>query len=80
MDLDVLRGGETVGDAPVRVAVDAMGGDHAPDEVVIGAVDWARTHSETQVILVGDEARITPLLGGSDGTAAITKAVMTALG
>ena len=70
MDLDVLRGGETVGDAPVRVAVDAMGGDHAPDEVVIGAVDWARTHSETQVILVGDEARITPLLGGSDGTAA----------
>jgi len=70
VDLDVLRGGETVGDAPVRVAVDAMGGDHAPDEVVIGAVDWARTHSETQVILVGDEARITPLLGGSDGTAA----------
>ncbi len=70
MDLDVLRGGETVVDGPVRVAVDAMGGDHAPDEVVIGAVDWARTHSDTQVILVGDEARITPLLGGTDGAAA----------
>ena len=46
-----------------------MGGDNAPDEVVIGAVDWARTHPDTQVILVGDEARVTPLLGGSDGAA-----------
>ena len=42
MDLDVLRGSESRLDGPVRVAVDAMGGDHAPDEVVIGAVDWAR--------------------------------------
>jgi phosphate acyltransferase len=38
--------------------------------VVIGAVDWARTHSDTHVILVGDEARITPLLGGRDATVA----------
>ena len=69
MDLDVLRGGDAVVDGPVRVAVDAMGGDHAPDEVVIGAVDWARLNPDTQVILVGDEARVTPLVGGSDGTA-----------
>ena len=65
MDLDVLRGGETVVNGSVRVAVDAMGGDHAPDEVVIGSVDWARTHPDTQVILVGDRARIEPLMGGS---------------
>jgi phosphate acyltransferase len=41
-----------------RVAVDAMGGDHAPEEVVCGAVDWARLHDDVEVILVGDEARI----------------------
>ena len=45
-----------------RVAVDAMGGDHAPEEVVRGAVDWARTHHDVEVILVGDEARITPFI------------------
>ncbi len=42
-----------------RVAMDAMGGDHAPEEVVRGAVDWAREHDDVDVILVGDEARIT---------------------
>jgi glycerol-3-phosphate acyltransferase PlsX len=45
-----------------RVAVDAMGGDHAPEEVVRGAVDWARLHDDVEVILVGDEARITPFI------------------
>jgi len=45
-----------------RVAVDAMGGDHAPEEVVRGAVDWAREHDDVDVILVGDEARITPFI------------------
>jgi glycerol-3-phosphate acyltransferase PlsX len=70
VDLDVLRGGEAIVDGPVRVAVDAMGGDHAPTEVVIGAVDWARAHPDTQVILVGDEARITPLASGSEAGAA----------
>ncbi|HUP83423.1 MAG TPA: phosphate acyltransferase PlsX [Candidatus Limnocylindria bacterium] len=48
----------------VRVAVDAMGGDHAPEEVVIGSVDWARLHPDTDVILVGDEPRITPFISG----------------
>jgi glycerol-3-phosphate acyltransferase PlsX len=45
-----------------RVAVDAMGGDHAPEEVVRGAVDWARQHPDVEVILVGDEARISPFI------------------
>jgi len=45
-----------------RVAVDAMGGDHAPEEVVRGALDWARKHDDVDVILVGDEARITPFI------------------
>jgi glycerol-3-phosphate acyltransferase PlsX len=42
----------------VRVAVDAMGGDHGPSEVVLGALDHARAHPEDRVILVGDEAAI----------------------
>jgi phosphate acyltransferase len=45
-----------------RVAVDAMGGDHAPEEVVRGAVDWARGHDDADVILVGDEARMRPFI------------------
>ena len=61
MDLDVLPGGGGVG--PVRVAVDAMGGDHAPEEIVIGALDWARLNPDTQILLVGDEARISAFFG-----------------
>jgi glycerol-3-phosphate acyltransferase PlsX len=64
MDLDVLRGSEDVVNGPVRVAIDAMGGDHAPDELVIGTLDWARQNPDTQLLLVGDEARVTPLFGG----------------
>lgn len=48
----------------VRVAVDAMGGDHAPGEVVAGSVDWARDHPEVDVCLVGDEPRVRACLDG----------------
>jgi len=47
-----------------RVAVDAMGGDHAPEEVVRGSVDWAAANPDVDVILVGDEGRIRPFLDG----------------
>jgi glycerol-3-phosphate acyltransferase PlsX len=40
----------------VRVAVDAMGGDHGAVEVVPGALAYARSHPEDTIILVGDEA------------------------
>lgn len=43
-----------------RIAVDAMGGDHAPDEVVLGAIDAAKDGH--QVLLVGDPAGVQPLL------------------
>ena len=39
------------------IAVDAMGGDHAPAEIVKGAVQGSKLHG-VDVILVGDEARI----------------------
>jgi phosphate acyltransferase len=48
----------------VRVAVDAMGGDHAPEEIVRGSLEWSRVNPDTQVILVGDEPRIRPFCDG----------------
>src|SRR6185503_5256312 len=42
----------------IRLAVDAMGGDHGPAEVVPGALDHAAAHPEDHVLLVGDPARI----------------------
>ena len=42
----------------MRIALDAMGGDHAPGPIVVGAVDAARDDPEMSVVLVGDRARI----------------------
>src|SRR5436190_7512321 len=42
----------------VRVAVDAMGGDHGISEVVPGALDYARQHPADQLILVGDDSAV----------------------
>ena len=47
----------------VRLAVDAMGGDHGPAEVIPGALVHAVAHPEDQVILVGDEARVREIAG-----------------
>ena len=47
-----------------RIAVDAMGGDHAPEEIVAGA-KLAEAAGDAEIILVGDEARIRALLGES---------------
>ncbi len=41
----------------IRVAVDAMGGDHAPGEVVAGAVEAARGGG-VQVMVVGDPDKV----------------------
>lgn len=45
----------------MRVAIDAMGGDHAPAEIVRGALLGAAAWG-AEVLLVGDAARIEPLL------------------
>ncbi len=37
----------------MRIAVDVMGGDHAPGEVIAGAVKWAGRDRKNQVLLVG---------------------------
>lgn len=47
----------------MRIAVDAMGGDFAPREVVRGAIDYASRHAD-EIILVGDAERIEAEIGG----------------
>jgi len=42
----------------MRIAVDAMGGDYAPREIVAGAVNYVRRHPDVHVTLVGDARQI----------------------
>ncbi|HUY57798.1 MAG TPA: phosphate acyltransferase PlsX [Candidatus Micrarchaeaceae archaeon] len=49
------------------VAVDAMGGDRAPEALVAGSISALREERDLRLILVGRPDRLTPLLGvGSD--------------
>ena len=45
----------------MRILIDAMGGDNAPEEIVRGAVDAAREFS-VDVALVGQQEKILPIL------------------
>ena len=44
-----------------RIAVDAMGGDYAPEEIVLGAVEAAAS-SNVEVLLVGDPVVLKKML------------------
>jgi phosphate acyltransferase len=46
-----------MGSTQARIAIDAMGGDHAPAEIVAGAIR-AREELGVEVLLVGDPAQI----------------------
>lgn len=47
---------------PIRVAVDAMGGDHAPEVVVKGAISAVAKSSDVEVVLFGPQTTIAPLV------------------
>src|SRR5215208_4031325 len=49
----------------MRIAVDALGGDKAPREVVAGAVAAARRLPQDEILLVGDERLVKPEVGKS---------------
>jgi len=61
VDLSTVR---TVDGGSVRVVVDAMGGDHAPLEIVTGTVAWARRHPTDTILLVGIPEAIDKAAGG----------------
>ena len=46
----------------MRIALDAMGGDLAPASNVEGALMAAKEWTDTEIVLVGDEAKLAPLL------------------
>jgi len=46
----------------MRIALDAMGGDHAPGPIVAGAVQAVQADPELSVVLVGDQVQVEPLL------------------
>jgi phosphate acyltransferase len=72
MDLNTVRG--IAHDRRVRLAVDAMGGDHGPGEVVPAALAYAADHADDEIMLVGDEAVVGPLLGHGPANVSIVHA------
>jgi glycerol-3-phosphate acyltransferase PlsX len=41
-----------------KIALDAMGGDHAPGEIVRGALRATELHPDIEIVLIGDQALI----------------------
>jgi glycerol-3-phosphate acyltransferase PlsX len=39
----------------IKIALDAMGGDHAPSEIIRGAVLASETNPDLEILLIGDE-------------------------
>ena len=52
----------------MRIAVDALGGDRAPREVVAGALAAARRLPQDEILLVGDETLVKPEVGANAPT------------
>ena len=44
----------------MRIGVDAMGGDFAPKEAILGSIEAVKIHPEVHIVLFGDESIITP--------------------
>ncbi|MGP4040336.1 phosphate acyltransferase PlsX [Gracilibacillus sp. D59] len=44
----------------MRIAIDAMGGDHAPKEIVLGALKAVNQFNNLDITLIGDENKIIP--------------------
>ena len=49
----------------MRIAVDALGGDDAPTEIVSGAVAAAKCLPDDEILLVGDEPGVSKLVGSN---------------
>lgn len=45
----------------MKIAIDVMGGDHAPVEIITGSVEWAKK-SDDELLLVGKEEAIAEIL------------------
>jgi glycerol-3-phosphate acyltransferase PlsX len=61
----------------VRIALDAMGGDHGASVVVPGAALALARHPDTEFVLFGDQAVIEPLLAQHPKLSAVSRVVHT---
>ena len=44
----------------IRIGIDAMGGDYAPENVILGVIDaYSHIGSDTKIFLIGDQEKIT---------------------
>lgn len=46
----------------MKIAIDAMGGDHAPKEIVLGAIEAVKEMHDLEITLIGDKDKISPYL------------------
>lgn len=61
----------------MRIALDAMGGDHGPGPNVAGAIRAVAAAPDLTVVLVGDPAQLQPLLADAPSTERIETVVAT---
>jgi glycerol-3-phosphate acyltransferase PlsX len=61
----------------VRIALDAMGGDHGASVVIPGAEISLKRHPETEFVVFGDRAAVAPLLDGHPRLKAAARLVHT---
>ncbi|MFC4387364.1 phosphate acyltransferase PlsX [Gracilibacillus marinus] len=49
----------------MRIAIDAMGGDNAPKEIVLGAIKAVKEFDDLEITLIGDEQQIKQYVKGT---------------
>ncbi len=64
----------------MRIAIDAMGGDHAPDEIVRGALLYRDGGGRAEIVLVGREADVRRALGSAGGIEVVDAREVVAMG
>src|SRR2546423_507841 len=48
---------------PLKIGVDIMGGDYAPEQTTLGAIEaWRELSSSTKLVLIGDREAIITIL------------------
>jgi len=61
----------------LTIALDAMGGDHAPDMVIAGADIARERHPDVQFLLYGDAARVEPLVAKRAALKSVSEVIHT---
>ena len=59
----------------IRIAIDAMGGDHGAPVPVAGAAISLQRHPDSEFVMVGDRAVLEPLLAARPALAAVSRVV-----